>query len=359
MKEKYNFAVVGATGLVGGTMLTVLAERSGLPIDKVFAVASSRSAGSQVEFRGSFLPVADIAEFDFSQVDIALFAGGDVASADYVKKAAAAGALVIDNSSTFRMHEDVPLVVPEVNGETIKENHGIIANPNCSTIQMMSAVAPLHRAWGLVSLSVASYQSVSGAGKEAVKELRQQATEFLQACEAVSGHCAQSAAGELAKKESVFPRPIAFNLFPQIGSFDIDGNSTEETKMVNETKKILGLPNLPVVATCVRVPVFFAHSEVVHVGFSKPTSVEEAKAILSQAPCVRLLDDPSEGIYPTPLDGEHQDDVLVGRIRRDPTSENGLVMWVVADNLRKGAATNAVNIAQAWIELQAESGRQS
>lgn len=334
--KKYNFAVVGATGLVGSMMLKVLAERTQLPIGKVSAVATARSAGSEVKFRDESLVVADIASFDFKGVDIALFAGGDVAAAEYVKKAAAAGAVAIDNSSIFRMDPEVPLVVPEVNGHAIKQHKGIIANPNCSTIQMMSVLAPLHKAFGLKSVSVATYQSVSGAGKEAVEELRRQTKAMLE--------------GKAIEGKSCFPKRIGFNLFPQIGSFDGEGNTTEETKMVNETKKILELPEIPVLATCVRVPVFFAHSEAVQASFEKECSPEEARAILSKAPCVKVMDDPSQGIYPTPVEGEDQDLVLVGRIRRDPTVEHGISMWVVADNLRKGAATNAVNIAQALIE---------
>lgn len=322
--------------MVGSMMLKILAERTQLPIGEVSAVATARSAGSEVKFRDKSLVVADIASFDFKSTDIALFAGGDVASAEYVKKAAAAGAVVIDNSSTFRMDPEVPLVVPEVNSHVIKQHKGIIANPNCSTIQMMSVLAPLHKAFDLKSVNVATYQSVSGAGKEAVEELRRQTKAILE--------------GQTVEGKSCFPKRIGFNLFPQIGSFDEDGNTTEESKMVNETKKILEIPALPVLATCVRVPVFFAHSEAVQASFAKECSPEEVRAILSHAPCVRVMDEPSRELYPTPAEGEEQDDVLVGRIRRDPTVEHGISMWVVADNLRKGAATNAVNIAQALIE---------
>ncbi|MGM9992719.1 MAG: aspartate-semialdehyde dehydrogenase [Candidatus Bruticola sp.] len=334
--KKYNFAVVGATGLVGSMMLKVLAERINIPINMVKAAATYRSAGTYVPFREQKIMVEDIASFDFSGIDIALFAGGDIASADYVHRAVAAGAVVIDNSSTFRMDPQVPLVVPEVNGQALSEHKGIIANPNCSTIQMMSVLAPLHRAFGLQSVSVATYQSVSGAGKEAVEELRCQTGAILSDVDTV--------------ESKVFPKRIGFNLFPQIGSFDASGNTTEEVKMVNETRKILELPNLPVLATCVRVPVFFAHSEAVQASFVRECSPEEAIALLSQAPCVKVMDDPGCELYPTPADGENQDEVLVGRIRRDPTSAHGLAMWIVADNLRKGAAVNAVNIAQALIE---------
>lgn len=322
--------------MVGSMMLKVLAERTQLPIGKVSAVATARSSGSEVKFRDQWLVVADIATFDFKGVDIALFAGGDVAAAEYVKKAAAAGAVAIDNSSTFRMDPEVPLIVPEVNGQAIKGHKGIIANPNCSTIQMMSVLAPLHKAFTLKGVSVATYQSVSGAGKEAVEELRRQTKELLE--------------GQAVEGKSCFPKRIGFNLFPQIGSFDEEGHSTEEAKMVNETRKILDIPNLPVLATCVRVPVFFAHSEAVQASFAQECSPQEVRAILSQAPCVKVMDEPSKGVYPTPAEGENQDLVLVGRIRRDPTFEYGISMWVVADNLRKGAATNAVNIAQALIE---------
>ncbi|MGM9999288.1 MAG: aspartate-semialdehyde dehydrogenase [Candidatus Bruticola sp.] len=334
--KKYNFAVVGATGLVGSMMLRILAERVNIPVNKVKVAATSRSAGTVVKFRDQDLIVDDIASFNFQGVDIALFAGGDTASVDYVRRAAAVGAVVIDNSSAFRMDPQVPLVVPEVNGQALSKHNGIIANPNCSTIQMMSVLAPLHRAFGLQSVSVATYQSVSGAGKEAVEELRRQTGNIL--------------SGLDTGENKVFPKRIGFNLFPQIGSFDENGSTTEETKMVNETRKILELPNLPVLATCVRVPVFFAHSEAVQASFAQECSPEAATELLRQAPCVKVMDDPGSELYPTPLDGENQDEVLVGRIRRDHTSTHGLAMWVVADNLRKGAAVNAVNIAQTLIE---------
>lgn len=339
MQKQYNFAVVGATGLVGGTMLQVLAESEDMAIGSVRAMATARSAGCSVEFRGRSIQVEDIASADFSGVDIALFAGGDIASADYAHRAAEQGAVVIDNSATFRMDPQVPLVVPEVNAHALKDHKGIIANPNCSTIQMMSVLGPLHKTFGLKSVSVSTYQSVSGAGKEAVKELVAQSEAFVKG----------GADGAEVPESGIFPRRIAFNLFPQIGSFGADGISTEERKMVEETRKILEIPGLPVLATCVRVPVFFAHSEAVQAAFDKPCNAEEARALLEEAPCVKVMDDTAAGVYPTPADAEHQDLVLVGRLRRDITAENGLAMWVVADNLRKGAATNAVNIARALI----------
>ena len=337
--KSYTLAVVGATGLVGSTMLKVLAENTDIPVKSLRAMATRRTAGTVIDFRGTPVTVEDVASADFTGIDAALFAGGDIASAEYAPKAVAQGAVVIDNSSTYRQAPDVPLVIPEVNAHALTKDTKLIANPNCSTIQMLSALAPLHRAWGLKSVSVATYQSVSGAGKEAVEELRRQA--------------AAIGRGEAAEESKVFPHRIAFNLFPQIGSFNEDGISGEEYKMVVETRKIMELPDIPVLATCVRVPVFFAHSEAVQAAFEKPCDPEEARRLLAQAPDVKVIDDSAAAVYPTPLDAEDQDLVLVGRIRRDITApgSNGLAMWVVADNLRKGAATNAVNILKAMIKI--------
>ena len=338
MSKTYNMAIVGATGLVGGTMLSVLEEDRELPIGQLRLMATANSAGKRLPFRDQEIAVEDVAQASFKGVDIALFAGGETASADYVRRAVAEGAVAIDNSSLFRMDPQVPLVVPEVNGQALERHRGIIANPNCSTIQLMPVLAALHREWGVESVSIASYQSVSGAGKEAVQELRQSTADFL--------------AGQPRRQSKVFPHSIAFNLFPQIGSFDSEGHSTEEWKMVCEARKIMDLPQLPVLATCVRVPVFFAHSEAVQMSFSKACDPQRAREILAQTPCVKVLDDTAKGLYPTPIDGEGQDLVLVGRIRRDMTAKHGLAMWIVADNLRKGAATNAVNIARALIARQ-------
>ncbi len=329
-------AVVGVTGAVGGTMLQVLGQSS-LRVKRVIALATARSAGSKVEFRGETLTVGDIAQCDFQGVDLALFAGGEIASADYVPKAKAQGAIVIDNSSTYRMDPEVPLVVPEVNPEHLRGHKGVIANPNCSTIQMIMALAPIKERWGLKRLTVATYQSVSGTGKNAIEELQKQAQAW--------------AKGEELPAAKAYPCQIAFNLIPQIASFDEDGFSGEERKMINETRKIFSLPDLPVMATCVRVPVFYAHSEVVQCQTERPAPLSEVREALGQMEGVKVVDDPQRGVYPTPLQAEHQDLTLVGRLRRDLSCENGLAMWVVADNLRKGAATNAVQIAEKMVQM--------
>lgn len=329
-------AVVGVTGAVGSTMLKVL-EESTLKIGKLVALASARSAGSRVTFQGRDFTVQDIAKFDFQGVDLALFAGGEIASADYVPIAKQAGAIVVDNSSTYRLCPDVPLVVPEVNPEHLRNHHGVIANPNCSTIQMMVALAPIKQRWGLKRVTVATYQSVSGTGKNAIEELKAQATAW--------------ARGEALPAPQAYPQQIAFNILPHIAAFDEEGYSGEERKMMAETRKILDLPTLPVMATCVRVPVFYAHSEIVQCQTERPADLAEVRQALVAFPGVDVVDDPAQGLYPTPLMAEHQDKVLVGRLRRDAALENGLAMWVVADNLRKGAATNAVQIAEKMVEM--------
>ncbi len=332
--RSFTVAVVGATGAVGSTMLQVLAERK-LPLAGVRALASARSAGTLLPWKDLQLPVEDVAGADFRGVDIALFAGGEIASSEYAPRARAEGAVVIDNSATFRMDPEVPLVVPEVNPHHLQGHRGLVANPNCSTIQMVVALAPLHAAAGLKRVAVSTYQSVSGTGKEALEELEEQTRARME--------------GRPSPPARVYPKPIAFNLLPQIASFGEDGYTGEEQKMIQETRKILDLPELPVVATCVRVPVFFAHSEVVYVETDRDLRPEEAREILRCAPGIRLVDEPARGEYPTPLEAEHQDLVLVGRVRRDPSVTHGLAMWVVADNLRKGAATNAIQIAETLI----------
>ena len=317
-------------------MLRVL-EKSCLKVGRVIALASARSAGSTVLFQGRELTVQDIATFDFQGVDLALFAGGEIASADYVPVAKRAGAIVVDNSSTYRMDPDVPLVVPEVNSAHLRHHHGVIANPNCSTIQMIMALAPIQQRWGLKRVTVATYQSVSGTGKNAIDELKNQVE-------------AWSRQEELPAPKA-YPHQIAFNILPHIASFDEEGYSGEERKMMAETRKILDLPTLPVMATCVRVPVFYAHSEIVQCQTEKPAVLDEVRQALATFPGVEVVDNPNQGQYPTPLLAEHQDKVLVGRLRRDAAFENGLAMWVVADNLRKGAATNAVQIAEKMVEM--------
>ena len=329
--KKLTVAVVGSTGVVGSTMLEVLAERD-LPIGRVRAMATARSAGTRIRWKDAELEVEDVASADFQGVDLALFAGGEVASSEYAPRAVERGAVVIDNSATYRMDPGVPLVVPEVNPHHLEGHGGLIANPNCSTIQMVVALAPLHRAAGLKRVAVSTYQSVSGTGKDAIEELRAQVRAWAE--------------GQPAPDPRVYPHPIAFNLLPQIASFGEDGFTGEEQKMMQETRKILDLPDLPVVATCVRVPVFYAHSEAVYVETERPLAPEEAREILAGAPGLRLVDDPPKNGYPTPLLAENQDLVMVGRVRRDPSVPHGLALWVVADNLRKGAATNAVQIAE-------------
>lgn len=331
--SKYTVAIVGATGAVGKTMISSLEEQR-FPVSQLRLLATARSAGSQATFQGQTLTVEDIEGFDFSQVQVALFAGGEVASEQLVPKAQQAGCLCIDNSASFRMDPNVPLVVPEVNPEALRLHQGVIANPNCSTIQMVVALKPFVDL-GLKRVLVSTYQSVSGTGKDAIDELEGQARAWAQ--------------GQPCETPKVYPAPIAFNVLPQIGSFGEDGFSGEERKMIEETRKILGLPQLKVSATCVRVPVFYAHSESVHVEFEKPCSLSEAKERLRAAAGIEFFDN---GPHPTALQAAHQDKVFVGRLRLDPTVENGLQMWVVADNLRKGAASNAVQIATQMLEMK-------
>ena len=331
--KKYNVAIVGVTGAVGEMFLEVLKERE-FPIDNLFGVASSRSAGEHVMFGSKRVIVQDIDSFDFSQVDIAFFsAGGDV-SKKYAPIAAEAGAVVIDNTSAFRYEPDVPLVVPEVNPDALEEfrNRNIIANPNCSTIQLVVALKPIHDEVGVARVNVATYQAVSGAGKKAVTELAKQTAQLLN--------------GEQAKNE-VFDHQIAFNVIPSIDVLQDNGYTKEEMKMYWETQKILGDERIGVNATAVRVPVFYGHSEAVHVETMQPISAEEVTTLLEAAPNVEVFKD---GEYPTAMShAVNTDTVYVGRIRQDITSDRGINMWVVADNIRKGAASNAVQIAEVLI----------
>lgn len=328
----YKVAVIGATGNVGREMLQILAERD-FPVDEVAALASERSVGREVSFgEDQVLRVKDLAKFDFTGWDIALSSPGAKVSAQHSPRAAAAGCVVIDNTSHFRMEPDVPLVVPEVNPQAIAgyKKRGIIANPNCSTIQMVVALKPLHELGQITRVVVSTYQSVSGGGKEAMDELFNQ-TRAIYVNDEV--------------KAEKFPKQIAFNLIPQIDSFMDDGSTKEEWKMVVETRKILD-PDIAVLATCVRVPVFVSHSESISVEFARPVSVEEATEALRAAPGVVVLDTREPGGYPTPVETTGEDAVFVSRIRKDPTVKNGLAFWCVADNLRKGAALNAVQIAE-------------
>jgi len=327
----YSVAVVGATGNVGREMLEILAER-GFPADEVIAVASRRSQGTEVSYGDRTLKVKVLEFVNFSTIDICLMSAGGEISREWSPKIAAQGCVVIDNSSAWRMDPDVPLVVPEVNADALagftKKN--IIANPNCSTAQLVVALKPLHDRAGIKRVVVATYQSVSGAGKEAMDELFSQ-TRAVFVTDPVE-----------AKK---FPKRIAFNLIPQIDVFMDDGFTKEEWKMTVETKKILD-PKIDLVATCVRVPVFVSHSEAVHIEFERPLSAEEARDILREAPGCLVYDKREPGGYVTPYEATGEDATYISRIRKDPTVENGLAMWVVSDNLRKGAALNAVQIAE-------------
>jgi aspartate-semialdehyde dehydrogenase len=329
--SEYSVAVVGATGLVGETMLQVLEERN-FPISQLYAVASNRSLGKSVSFKGRSVHVQELEGFDFSKADIGLFSPGGEVSRIYAPKAAAAGCVVIDNTSEFRYEDDIPLVVPEVNPHAFK-NRGIIANPNCSTIQLVVALKPIHDAVGIERINVATYQSVSGAGREAVEELAEQSIQLL------------SGKGPVTAR--VVAKQIAFNCVPQIDKFEDNGYTREEMKMVWETRKILEDANIRVNATAVRVPVFFGHSEAVHLETRTKITVEEVRALLSKAPGVEVMDERRPGGYPTAAtEAANRDTVYVGRIREDLSSDRGLNLWVVADNMRKGAATNSVQIAE-------------
>lgn len=323
-------AVLGATGLVGGEMLGVLEKRD-FPVTELVPLASEKSAGRKILFKGREWEVQAVSESAFDGVRVALFSAGSETSRRWAPVAASRGAVVIDNSSAWRMEPDVPLVVPEINAADIPGHRGIIANPNCATIQALVALYPLHREASLESFSAVTFQSVSGTGSAALEELRAGASASL------SG---------VSFEPSVYPRPIAFNAIPQIGTFDEEGISEEEWKMVNESRKILHLPGLSVSCTTVRVPVFRGHSEAIVATFREPLSPDRARQVLSKAPGVLVEDDPGKGIYPTALDAAETDAVHVGRVRRDTGRPGALAFWVVADNLRKGAALNAVQIAE-------------
>jgi aspartate-semialdehyde dehydrogenase len=322
-------AVVGATGAVGPVVLEVLAERA-FPASEVVAFASARSAGTRVPFAGGELEVRELADDSFDGFDLALFSAGGSTSKRYAPEAVARGCVVVDKSSAFRMDPDVPLVVPEVNPEAVDAHQGIVANPNCSTIQLVAALKPLHDAAGIAHVTVATYQAVSGTGANAVQELQDQSRALL-------------AGGQAAP--SVYPHQIAFNVLPQCDAFEGD-STTEETKLVQETHKILGDTRIAISATCVRVPVWRGHSEAVWIETREPLGAERARAILRDAPGVRVVDDPAASAYPLPSAAAGTDDVLVGRIRDDGSRRNGLSLFVVADNLRKGAATTGVQIAE-------------
>jgi aspartate-semialdehyde dehydrogenase len=327
-------AVVGATGLVGETMIRVLEERK-FPIAELHALASNRSLGRSVEYLGRSKAVEELATFDFSRADIGLFSAGASVSAEFAPKAAEAGCIVIDNTSQFRYDDDIPLVVPEVNAHAIAQYRarGIIANPNCSTIQMLVALKPIHDAVRIERINVATYQSVSGAGKEAVEELATQTAALL--------------SGRPIDPPQHIAKQIAFNCVPQIDVFQENGYTKEEMKMFWETRKILEDPDIRVNATCVRVPVFYGHSEAVHIETQRKISAPEARALLEKAPGVTVLDERRLKGYPTAVtEAANHDTVYVGRIREDMSHERGLDLWIVSDNIRKGAATNSVQIAE-------------
>jgi len=330
----YKVAILGATGLVGQEFIKVLEQRN-FPMDSVELLASDRSAGKKLFVSHHEIVVKETAPTSFKGIDIALFSAGAEISRYFSPIAAQSGAVVIDNSSAFRMEPKVPLVVPEVNPEDIKWHKGIIANPNCSTIQMVVALYPLHKVNPIKRIIAVSYQSVSGTGSAAVEELTEQTKQVLE--------------GETTVPH-VYPHQIAFNILPEIDVFLDNDYTKEEWKMVEETRKIMHAPEIAISAVCARVPVFIGHSEAIHVEFSQPMSPDEARRILAQAPGVKVLDDPAISLYPQPWSAAGTDEVFVGRIHRDASHPNGLVMWVVADNIRKGAALNAVQIAEEMIK---------
>ena len=334
MSKGYNVAVVGATGAVGEEMLRILEERS-FSVGNLRVIASERSEGRVLGFCGENLKVERLSSASFRGVEIALFSAGAQISREFSPQAVKEGSVVVDNSSAFRMESGVPLVVPEVNPDALKNHQGIIANPNCSTIQLVVAINPLRQITRIKRLIISTYQAVSGTGRKAMEELKGQIQQWLK--------------GEEIKKE-VYPHQIAFNLIPHIGQFLPNGYTEEELKLANETKKIMEDDRMAVTATCVRVPVFIGHSEAVTVEMEKELSVPQVKRILSRAPGVILQDNIDDHLYPLPLEAAEKDEVFVGRIRKDKSIKNGIHLWIVADNLRKGAALNAIQIAELLIK---------
>jgi aspartate-semialdehyde dehydrogenase len=337
MSEGYKVAVVGATGMVGETLLEILEQRE-FPIEKLFLLASENSVGKTIQYNEKSHKVGLVDDFDFSEAQIAFFVAGGSVSEEHAQIAADQGCVVIDNTSCFRYDDDVPLVVPEVNPESVAEfqSRGIIANPNCSTIQMLLALAPIHRHAAIKRINVATYQAVSGTGKSGVEELAGQTAKLLNA---------------QTPEVKVYPKQIAFNVLPQIDEFQDNGYTREEMKMVWETRKILGDESIMVNPTCVRVPVFFGHSEALHVECWDRISAEEVKELLEQSPGVQLVDEQVDGGYATAVgDAAKNDDVFVSRIREDISCENAINLWVVADNVRKGAALNSVQIAEILVQ---------
>jgi len=332
--QGYNVAVVGATGAVGTMMIKVLEERN-FPVKSIKFLASARSAGKKLTFKGTEVVVEELKESSFKGVDIALFSAGASVSRAFGPVAVSSGCVVVDNSSAFRMDPETPLVVPEVNPHALKKHKGLISNPNCSTIQMVVALKPIRDAAGIKRIVVTTFQAVSGTGQRAIFELENQVKAWVK--------------GEPMPR-SVYPHQIAFNCLPHIGAFLDNAYTEEEMKMVNETRKIFEDPSIAVSATTVRVPVFYGHSESINVELKSPLSPEEARELLSKAEGVTVVDDPKNNLYPMPIHAAGQDKTLVGRIRKDLSVEHGLAMWVVADNIRKGAATNAVQIAELLIQ---------
>jgi len=334
LRKSYRVAILGATGAVGTELLELLEQRN-FPLDDLRLLASPRSAGKTLRFRGEDLPVEPVSDRSFENIDIVLASAGGATSKAFAPKAVAAGAVVVDNSSAFRMHPEVPLVVPEVNSPAAAHHQGIIANPNCTTILMAVAVWPLHQARTVRRIVAATYQSASGAGARAMEEVKQQAQAILQ---------------DKPPATEVFPYPLAFNLFPHNSPLNELGYCEEEMKMVNETRKIFAAQQLRITATCVRVPVLRAHSEAINLEFEQPLSVAEAREILSQAPGVKLVEDWTANHFPMPIEATGQDEVLVGRIRQDISHPGGLELWLCGDQIRKGAALNAVQIAELLVE---------
>ncbi len=332
MAKLFNVAVAGATGAVGSRMIACLEER-GFPVKNLKLLATSKSAGRKLRFKGEEIPVEELTENSFGGVDIGIFSAGGATSQEFAPIAAKDGCVVIDNSAAWRMDPDVPLVIPEVNPDAVAgyTKKGIIANPNCSTIQMVVALAPIYRKVGIKRVVVSTYQAVSGTGKKAIDELYNQTKAIL---------------NFLEPEMKVYPHRIAFNCLPQIDVFLDNGYTKEEMKMVEETQKILEDDSIGITATTIRVPVFFSHSESVNVETRQPISPEEVRTLLENAPGVIVVDDPSKNLYPMAIDAAGRDETFVGRIRADESVPNGINMWVVSDNIRKGAATNAVQIAE-------------
>jgi aspartate-semialdehyde dehydrogenase len=334
LSKEVNVAILGATGAVGQELLELLAERE-FPLKNLKLLASSRSAGSKITFKGEELTVEAVGEDSFQDIDIVLASAGGSTSKAWADKAVAAGAVVIDNSSAFRMDDNVPLIVPEINPEAASNHQGIIANPNCTTILLGVAIYPLHQVQRIKRIVVATYQSASGAGARAMKEAMVQAQDIL------DGKQPQA---------QVLPYPIAFNLFPHNSPLNEDGYCEEEMKMVNETRKIFGDPNIAITATCVRVPVLRAHSEAVNLEFEQPFEVKQARELIAAAPGVKLVEDWQSNYFPMPIDATGKDPVLVGRIRRDISCDRGLELWLCGDQIRKGAALNAIQIAELLLQ---------